>query len=98
MPVDLGLELRQRLEARWIERNHELPGIGDLARIGVEIDAIATEQRAVERAGEQAEHQRKAGALVAAHRQQQRLAAFLRIGDCGAGFRIDHPVGLAAAG
>jgi hypothetical protein len=41
--VDLGLELGERLETRRIERDDELPGIGDFARLGIEIDAVAAE-------------------------------------------------------
>src|SRR5882757_9309157 len=57
--IDLGLELVERLEAAGIERQHELPGVGGRRRIGVEVDAVAAEQRAVERAREQTEHQRQ---------------------------------------
>ena len=42
--VDLRLETFELLEARRIERQHELPGIVDLLRLGVEVDAIAAEE------------------------------------------------------
>ena len=87
-----ALKRLELLEARRIERQHELPGIVDLLRRGVEVDAIAAEEGAVEHAGQHADHQRQPGALVAAHRQQQRLGGLVRIGDGGAGLRVDHPV------
>ena len=51
MAVDLGLELRDRLETAGIQREDELAGVRDLVRLGVEVDAVAAEQRAVQRAG-----------------------------------------------
>ena len=97
MAVDLGLEVLDLLKLAGVEREHELSGIGDLAGLQVEVDAVAAEQRAVERAAQQAQHQRQSGALVAGHRQQQRLGALVRIGDGGARFGVDHPVRLQRA-
>ena len=58
------------------------------------IDHVAAERRAVEHAGEQADHQRKPAALVAADRQQHALADLLRIGDRLAGLAVHHPAFL----
>ena len=47
----------------------------------VEVDDVAAHRRAVQRAGEQAEDQRQAVALVAADRQQEAFVRALRIGQ-----------------
>src|SRR5262249_25390201 len=92
--IYLGLELVKRPKTAQIELDDKLPGVGDLLRLRIELDAIATKQRTIARPSQQAEHQLKPDRLVARHWQQQRLAAFVRIDDRFAGFWIDHPVVL----
>ena len=50
MPINFRLELFEWLKTTRIKRQDELSCVGDLVRFGIEVDAIATEQRAIERA------------------------------------------------
>src|SRR5690606_1452959 len=81
LTVDLGRKLVERLEACNVERDDELSGVGERVRMRVEVDDVAAERRAVERAAEQAEDQREPRALVAAEREQQPVHALRGIGD-----------------
>ncbi len=56
--IHLGGERRERREARDIDGDDEVPGVAGAFVIGVEVDHVAAERRAVERAREEAEHQR----------------------------------------
>ena len=51
-----------------------MAGVASTFVVGVEIDHLAAERRAVERAGEQAQHQCEARAFVTADRHQKPLA------------------------
>src|SRR5262245_43648229 len=86
--VNLRLELRKRLKPARVERDDKLAGIGDLVRLGIEVDTVAPEQRAVKRTGKKAERECKSRAFVPGHRQQQRLHTLVRVDDGCAGFRI----------
>ena len=70
MPVNFRFELIERLETARIEGHDELSCIGDLVRLGIEIDAVATKQRTVKRACEQPERQRKSSPFVSRHRKK----------------------------
>jgi len=59
MAVDLGGVFGERQKARDVERNDEMAGVGLAPIVGVEIDHIAAEHRAVERPGEKSQHDRK---------------------------------------
>ena len=65
----------ERDEARDVERHDEVAVVAGALVVVVEVDHVAPERRAVERAGKEAEHQRKPAALVAADRQQQAVGA-----------------------
>src|SRR5262245_65034056 len=62
--IDLRLELRERLKPAGVESDDELAGICDPVWLGVEIDAIYAEQRAVERSGEKTKGGRKPCFLI----------------------------------
>ena len=94
MTVHLGCKNIRRDEARHVERDHELPGVGRLAPRAHEVDDGTPERRAVEHSGEKADDQRESAALVAADRQQHALADLLRIGDRLAGLAVHYPAFL----
>ena len=85
---------RKRQEARDIERDDEVPGVGLARIVGIEIDHVAAERRAIERPGDQPEHHGEAAALVAADRQQQAFGGAPGIGDVLAGLGVHHPARL----
>ena len=59
MPVDLGLVVRERQEARDVEGEDEVPCVGLARIVGIEVDHVAAEHRAIERAGDQPQHHGK---------------------------------------
>ena len=71
-----------------------MPGVGLARIVGVEVDHVAAEGRAVERPGDQPEHHREPAALVAADRQQQPFGGALRVDDVLAGRGVHHPARL----
>ena len=88
--IDVALELGGRHERVDRDRGDCLAGIGRLAGLLDEIDHVAAERRAIERAGEQSDDQAQAVALVVADRQQMALIGPLRIGQRLA-LLVDHP-------
>src|SRR5207244_4676353 len=91
MAIHLSLERVERRETRHIERDDEVPGIAGISVVEIEVEHLAAEGCAIERAGEQPENKRKAAAFVAANRQQHALAAPCRIGERLAILGVDHP-------
>ena len=79
--VDAPLErLRRRRTRRG--RSRRSPGrCWSRAVVVVEVDHVLAHRRAVQRAGEQADDQRQAVALVAADRQQEAFLGALRVGE-----------------
>src|SRR5579885_3434592 len=88
--INRSLELVGRHERVDRERGNRLAGIGGLAGLLDEVDHIAAERGAVERAGEEADDQAQAVALVIADRQQMALVGALGVGERLA-LAIDHP-------
>src|SRR5262249_22656899 len=79
--VDVALERVERREAGDVERDDEVPGVADVGVVEVEVEHVAAEGGAVERPGEEPEHEREAASLVTADRQQHALAALCRVGQ-----------------
>src|SRR4029078_7431332 len=90
--VDLSLELREWLKPTRVERNDKLAGVGDSVGLGIEVNTVAPEQRAVKRTGKEAECECKSRAFVAGHGQWERPTTLVRIDNSCAGLRIKHPV------
>jgi len=65
-PVHPAFEPFQIVEGGNVDGEDRLAGVGGRGVVGVEVDHIASHRGVVERAGEDAEHQRHAVALVAA--------------------------------
>ncbi len=83
----MALELLHIGEGGDIEGDDEVTGIGDGFGIGVEVDHVLAECRAVQGSGQEAEDQRQPIALRAADGQQKAFA-----GASGVGQRIAHAI------
>jgi hypothetical protein len=88
--VDPALERRRVAERGEIDHRDRLAGVGGGREVAVEVEHVLAHRRAVERAGEQADDQREAVALVAADRQQEAFVGTLRVEQRPA-LAVDHP-------
>ena len=87
--IDTGAECGDVVERLDVESAEELAGIGGRLRVGIHVDDVLAEKRAVQRAGEDADHQRQPVTLGAADRQQEAFIGPARIEQRFA-LAVDH--------
>jgi hypothetical protein len=88
--IDLPLERNGLAKSPDVDNADRLAGIARRHVILVEVDDVGTVGGAVQRTGEEAEHQRQRRTLVTADRQQEPVVGTSSVGQWPAR-AVDHP-------